>query len=271
MKRILVGLLVVCMLCALCACGDSNAMATDYMTVDGVYVDEDYRDEDNSALRLVYLFYTITPQDTNMKVCSSDIDLIANESNTYDSEHYPGVCKYAPNYYYSRYLEEVFTGTTLKVVATYKVPEAELKEGNIFTLADDEMPEIDKIKIKSEDIVHLNGVEAVCEAADPEGYAAEMEKREDADAATVAKVEESINGYYWSFYVNSTSYEMEFDSGNYFELRTRFGTNSGTYEVKKGYLFCTYPSNNHTVEVPYSYEGDKIKLDLTTAFDVNQN
>ncbi len=82
-------------------------------------------------------------------------------------------------------------------------------------------------------------------------------------------MKELINGYYWQFYVNSTAYELEFWAENNFEVRTSLGTsNSGTYSVRNGYLFCTYPDTGYTIEIPYEFADGDISLDLTDAFDV---
>ena len=78
-----------------------------------------------------------------------------------------------------------------------------------------------------------------------------------------------LNGYYWQFYVNNVYYELEFSAENNFELRTGIGTtSSGTYSVKKGYIFCTYPDTGYTVEIPYTITDGEIDLDVTSGFDV---
>ena len=98
-----------------------------------------------------------------------------------------------------------------------------------------------------------------------------MNKKMDADAETVTKVKEALNGYYWSFYVNSTSYKLSFEAPDNFEMKTAFGTNGGTYAVKTGYIFCTYSSNGKTVEIPYGWKDNgEIDLDTITAFDVKR-
>ena len=64
--------------------------------------------------------------------------------------------------------------------------------------------------MSTDDIQHFDGVEAMAEAIDPEGYQAELEKRAEADPERTEMVKNQINGYYWTCYVNSTTYELEF-------------------------------------------------------------
>ena len=62
---------------------------------------------------------------------------------------------------------------------------------------------------------------------------------------------------------------MEFWAKDNFEVRTSLGTSStGTYSVRNGYIFCTYPDTGYTVEVPYEIVGGEIDLDIIGAFDV---
>ena len=78
-----------------------------------------------------------------------------------------------------------------------------------------------------------------------------------------------MNGYYWSFYVNSTSYEIEFAAPNSFTVRTSLGTSkSGTYSIRNGFVFCTYPDTGYTVEIPYTLVDGNLELDVVEGFDV---
>ena len=277
MKKTIALLLTLMMCISLCACEKEPAEVTetDYITVNGICVDDSYRDKDESPLRMVYLFYTLSANDQNLSIDSVYTNLKVDETNTYKSEYYPGVCKTTPNFYYSSYIQEVYVGTTQNVVATFKIPEADLAAGKVITIEDTQIPEVDKIRILTDNIQHFEGEEKIAEAMDPEGYAAEMLKYEEADESTTATVKGLINGYYWSFYVNSVWYELEFSAENNFELRAKIGgastANSGTYSVRNGYIFCTYPDTGYTVEIPYEIKDGEIKLDTTTAFDVKSN
>ncbi len=284
MKKVLSMLLAAVLLISLCACGnnqseDSNkkeiknetVLSNDYVTIDGLCVDDAYTDEDNSVLKMVYLFYTVNASDQNLEADSKYTYLKIGE-NEYTSERYNDVCLKVPNYYFGDYIEDVYIGSTLKVVTTFKIPEADLAAGKEITLRDDQIPNISEIKLSTDDIQHFEGDDNVCKAMDPDGYAAEMKKREAADSATTKKVKNLINGYYWSFYVNYTSYELEFIADNKFVLSTSLGTSSeGTYTVQNAYIFCTYPDTGYTVEIPYEINKDgEVELDCGAAFDVHQ-
>lgn len=246
--------------------------STDYMTIDGIFVDESYVDKDSDSIRMVYLFYTLTTPAENLRVDSKSVKLTFGGVNTYESEHYSGTCTYMPSFYYSSYLEDVYVGDTLKVVETIKVPVGELSEGKEITLAKSQVPDIEKIRISTDDIQFCDSLEAIAEIVDPEGYALELYNRTPADAATVSQVKAAINGYYWSAYVNSTSYELEFYEPNSFEMRVKaLGvSNSGTYEVMNGYVMCTYTETGIVLEIPYTWGANDIDLDVVAALDVKQ-
>lgn len=252
---------------------ESAAAENDAVKIDGICVDDSYQEDDGSPLRLVYLFYTVNAGDTNLQIASTSTQMTIGETNAYSAEHLPKASEFAPNYYYSSYLEDVYVGGTLQVVSTFKVPEGDLTEGKSITLSNTHIPEMAELKLSTDDIQHFNSAEELCAAMDPEGYAAELDKRSPADAETTARAEGYLNGYYWSFYVNNTSYEIEFYTGNTFELRTSLGTsNGGTYTVDKGYITCTYPNlPDNPVRIPYTFEADDIDLDVTYAFSVNEH
>jgi hypothetical protein len=292
MKKTLSLLLALVMLLGLAACGGSEesaapesgapeapeseapessgtVMETDGFKINGVYVDDAYRDEDESPLRMVYLFYTLTAADTNLSADSKYTEMTINGTNTYESDHYPPACSFASNYYYSSYIEDVYMGTSLNVVATFQVPEADLAAGRTVTLADSSIPGIEAISFSTDDMIHLEGDEAICEAADPEGYAAAMEMREPADEETTAMVQNQLNGAGWILSLNGLTYDIDFWAPNNFSVTTSLGvTNSGTYTVQKGYVFCTYDSNGYTVEIPYTLTDTEFDIDMIAGFDV---
>lgn len=250
-----------------------KVMATDYMTVEGIYVDESYVDEDSASLRMVYLFYTVTTPGENLKVDSKSTILTIGGKNEYSSSHYAKACRYMSSYYYSDYLEDVYVGDVLKVVETFVIPSGDLVEGKEISLSKHQVPDSDKIKFTTDDIVFCESPEAIAQIADPDGYALEIYNRSPADSGTVSAVRNAINGYYWDIYVNSTSYELEFYAPNSFEMRVpAFGiTNGGTYEVQNGYVVCTYTSTGLTLEIPYTWSGNDIDLRAADALDVNEN
>lgn len=282
MKKVIAILLVLAISMTFFACGtskdggakgdskkESTVMKNDTINIDGIYVDKSYVD-DEGPLKMVYLFLTITAKDANVKADCKYTEMKIGD-NTYKSDFYKHACEYAPSYYYSSFIEDVYIGETLKLVMTFKVPEAELTSGKDVTLTDDAMP-FDDIKFTTEEIVFCESVEEVCEKGDPEGYAEEIVKHEPADEATVKKVKKEINGYYWTFYVSAGSsvqvQEIEFSSPNKFEMRTNFGSNGGTYEIKNGYIYVTYSTNNQTYKIPYEFEDGEIVLYCEEAFSI---
>lgn len=244
-----------------------EVLETENFKIEGMYVDNSYVDDDNenSSLKMLYVFYTVTATDENLSVDSVNTKLTVNDNNSYTSANYPGVCRYMSNYYYSSYLESVYVGDTLKVVETYEIPVKELEKGNTLTFSIDE-----KLLVPTDLVVFCDSVTDIAKKADNEGYKEEVNKRADADDATKKIVQNNINDYEWTFYVNYTTYKLSFSSPNKFNLSTSLGTsNSGTYSIKNGYIFCTYPDTKYTVEIPYEIVDGEIDLDVTTAFDVN--
>ena len=285
MKKLATLLAAAALMLSLAACGnnagtpsspepDANEPETvgnEYITIDGICVDDSYQDDEGSPLKLVYVFYTLNATGENLQIDSNYMDLTAESGNAYESEYYPddaSACDFTPNYYYSSYIEDVYTGTSIKVAATFKVPEADLEAGKTITLSDSQIPAEEPLEVSTDIIQHFAGGDEIAQAMDPEGYAAEMDLRTDADEETAAQVKSLINGYYWQFYVNNMYYEVEFWADNNFQVRTSIATSNGTYTVKKGYIFCTYPDTGYTVEVPYTLTDGNIELDLTDAFDV---
>lgn len=291
MKKIILYVLLMVAMLGLYGCagdsggdtGDSVAKNTSVfetadVTIDGMAVDDSYV-EDGTSLKVVYLFMTYHPQDVNLSLSSDMLAMRINDNNLYPSEHYPDdeVGKYVRSYYYGSYIEDTYMGETKKVLATFKVPEADLGKGRSIVLEDSTgtIPSMEEIRLSTDDIQHFANVDELVSTLDPEGYAAEIDLRTDADPDTVALVKSQLNGYYWSFYVNYISYELEFWADNNFEVRASINGASpepqqGTYTVKKGYVFCTYPGNNYTVEIPYTITNGVVELDPATGFDVSE-
>lgn len=246
----------------------SKTTETNYMKIDGLYVDNSYVDEDNDNLKLLYLFYTISTDDKNLQISSNGLTLSIDDTNTYNSDIYKGACKYMSSYYYKSTIEDVYVGSTVKTVSTFKVPKGDLAAGKSISLKSSSIPDAENILIPTDDIVFCDSAEEIAKETDPKGYEEEVKKREDADKETVAKVKKAINGYWWKFYISPTSYKLEFFKPDKFELTTGLGTNSGTYSVRNGYIYCEYSSNGYIVEIPYTFGDKGIELDVTAAFSV---
>ena len=273
----------VCML--LCACsGNSNkddlkdtmstsVSKTESIQIDGICVDDSYEDKDGKPLKMLYLFYTLNANENNLEIDSKNTQMIIDDTNIYTSEIFPSTaiaCKYASNYYYSGYIEDVYLDTSIKVIATFMVPEGDLVAGKTIKFKDTQIPEIESVNMSTDDIQRFATPQEMAKAIDPEGYASEILARDDADEDVQNTVMQSLNGYYWSFYVNNTAYEIEFGTPNIFELRTGLGTASqGTYTIKNGYVVCTYDETGYSVEIPYELKNGEIDLDFVEAFDIN--
>lgn len=275
MKKLLCVVMAAVLIFSLCACGESapaETLSTDYMDITGIYVDNSYDDGENGKLGLLYIFYTVHTDAENLKVDSKSAKITVGDVNTYESNPIPGACKYAKNYYYSSYLEDVYAGDELKVVETFKVAKGDLEPGKSITFDKYQVPDTEKLIFSTDDIVLCENAEEIAKNVDPEGYQMEVTAREEADDATKKKVKNAINGYYFSFYVNPTSYKLEFISPNKFELTALGNTNSGTYTVRNNYIFLKYHSNGYTVELPYSFNSTgEIELDVVAAFDAREN
>ena len=243
------------------------------MTINGICVDDSYQDKDGKPLKLLYLFYTITADDTNLEIDSKYTNMYIG-NNSYSSDHYADVasaCKYTRNYYYGSYIKDVYVGESMNVVATFYIPEGELTESKTVTLEDHQIPGIHAVSFDTSDVVYYADGEEIAMAMDPEGYEVSMYEREEADAATTKQVQKLLNGKYWSFYVNNLAYKLSFTSPNKFTVTTAYSNSSGTYSVRNGYIFCTYPNNGYTVEIPYEIVDGKMDLDTIAGFDVMSN
>ena len=160
------------------------------------------------------------------------------------------------------------------MVSTFLVPYAEFEADGIITVHPYGIPYEEILTLSNKDVQFFDSADDLAQTVDPEGYAEIMALHEPADAQTCAKVKAAINGYYWSFYVNSISYEIEFWAPNNFKVCATIGGisnggNSGTYTIQNGYIVCTYDGSGTTIEIPYSWGANDIDLALTDAFDVH--
>lgn len=252
----------------------AEVKSTDYFTLNGICVDNSYVNEDDPSLKLVYMFFTVNAQAENLTIDDKHMILTINDTNQYTSEHNPNASatKYTANYYYSEYLEDIYTGTSLNVLTTFEIPESDLGSDKTITLSDTQIPDISNIKFSTNDIVNLNSPEEVAQTFDASGYETTMNAYNDADADRVALVKSYIAGYQWEFNVNSTYYELEFWQDDYFELRVpAFNVvTPGRYSIKNGYIVVTNDSNGVSTDIPYTLEENDIDLDVVSAYDVSK-
>ncbi|MBQ7970736.1 MAG: hypothetical protein IJ294_00060, partial [Clostridia bacterium] len=173
-KRLISLLLIGIVMLTASACGKTKkVLQTKYITIDGICVDDSYKEEDNN-LRRVYLFYTLNAVDKNLEADSLYTDLIFEKTNKYTSANYPKACDLAPNWYYSSYIEDVYIGEELKIIASFEIPENDLAPGRTVTLEDTQIPDAEKLRFSTDDFIHLNGFSEIAMAMDPEGYADEQ-------------------------------------------------------------------------------------------------
>ncbi len=279
MKKIITLFLTVALSASICSCGNvsknenepKNAEAikqTETITLDNIVVDDSYREKDNSPIRAVYAFFTVTSNSENIKF-DSKIDVTINETNTYNAEVLRNtLCAYAPNYYYSGYLETAYVGESKKLATTFLIPEGDLTAGKKITFSDSGIEDMNKLVVFTDDIVHVNGDDEACKVVDAKGYEEIKKKDEEASPELTQQVQSLINGRYWKAYVNPSWYNIEFSAPNNFILKTDLGENGGTYSVRNGYIFCTYDSNGVTVKIPYEIKEQGVSMDLAEAFSI---
>lgn len=179
----------------LAGCGGfSSVTQTDYVTVNGVYVDDEWRDSDNDSLRMVYVFYTVESPSENLRISSNGLKLNVDGANDYHSTKVTRAGAPFGSYYYDAVIKDVYVGDKLQVLSTFEVPEAELEEGKTLTLESSDIPTIDEIKIPTNDIVFCSSATEIAEKVDPEGYAAEQQKLQPAPEDVTNRVKAAMNG-----------------------------------------------------------------------------
>ena len=318
MKRLLSVFLSLLFLLSLCACSPNNnpaepqnatepvveptsepseeptevpgeVLSTDYITINGIAVDNSYKDDDGRPIKLVFLLYTLSTNDRNLKIDSNYTTLTINGVNSYSSEHYPvakETTKYMPNYLYTSYLTDVYIGEEVNVIATFKIPEADLAEGRSITVIDDQLPDAEKLRMNTDMIEHFLTGKMLAEKYDKVGCAVESKLRNDPPDY----LERVIDGVHvcvgplnclcnypcqLSCYVNNTTYTVSFwldpsQSNLYrFSVRTSLGTeNSGWAKATKGYIICTYDSNGAKIEIPYTIDSNKFNANPARYFEI---
>ena len=246
--------------------GGSAVKETDYMTIEGVYVDNSYSTKDNENMRFLYIVYTAHTNDKNLQIDCKSMNVKINDANSYKAVRSKTESRYLRNYYNGAYLRDVYVGEEGKFVETFEIPKGDLEPGRSISISKSQIPDADKIRLTTDEIIFCDSPEEVAEKADPEGYEEEMWALEDADSEVVAAVKEEINGYQWDVNANNMKYQIEFWEPNEYELRTAISTSGGTYEVKNGYIICTNEIGGQ-IEIPFTYEDGEVKVDVISAFD----
>lgn len=286
MKKIIACFLMVGMIVVLCACGNTNdsannindavveetsgnVMSTDYINIEGLYVDNSYAGESES-IKFVFVVYEAFTNAENLSIDCKSMQMTINGTNTYTAARTSAEVKYMKNYYNGAYLKSVNIGERAKFVETFEIPQGDLEPGRTITLAKSQIPQMEKISFSTDDLVFCNSPEEIAQLADPEGYEQEVWAMQDASADVVQAVMNEVNGYQWSVTVDSLRFEIEFWAQNEFEVRSGLGANQGSYSVKNGYIECTYYNGAGTLLVPYTYENGVVDIDAISAFDFNK-
>lgn len=277
-----------------------EVISTDYMEVLGLSVDQSYKDTDGKPLSLVFLLFKLSTNDQNLKINSNFIRMTINGVNTYTSEHLQAAkntTKYMPNFLYTSYITDVYIGESVNVIATFRIPEADLAPGRSITISDDRIPDAEKIRLSTDMINFCYSSKMIAQKYDKEGYKTEDDLRIasaelyctsigstsvyiDAEGCLVANCEGG-QCYYpreqvtddiktiWKCYVNNTEYVVSFwnecgyqgpkhTEWHAFSVKSSLGTeNGGKFEVKKGYIICKYDSNGAVIEIPYTFDSQK--------------
>ena len=274
MKKITLLLITFFCIVLLAACGggssSANALSSKHVTIDGVYVNDSFVDDDNPSLKLVYVFYDVHTDDTNLKI--SSVSDLKSSSNTYTFEglvNNKAGQNYMSSYHYGRTLVDIYSGESAKFLSTFKVPENDIPGDGSLHIVNADIPDMETIEIKSDNIKHCNSYEEIAEAADPEGYSKEVELQQEADAETTAKVQNGINGYKWDFLTNNTTMAIEFFEPNQFTLSLLGAeTGSGSYTVKNGYVSVKYDSNGEVVDIPWYEKDGEIEIKPQDAYAI---
>ena len=269
-KRILISLLMIITLLGVTGCGskkekdDGSVMASKTVTIDGIYVDESFEDDN---LGLVYLFYTVNAGDANLELASTSLKIKVNDTNEYDSTV---VGKFIPkytNYYYGEIIKKIYVGKSYKICSTFKVAKGDLEGSKPISISSYKIADLSEIKFTTDKIKKMDGIAKIAEDLDKKTYTAkygeEQDKLSDADEETVNKVKNDINGYYLDGYVNVgktiKTIRLEFEEPNNFTVSLAGLENSGTYEVKKGMITLDY-GDGPRIFLEYKYEDGEITV-----------
>lgn len=241
---------------------EQSVTKTDSVKLEGLYVDDGYKSETDADYRLVYVPLEVTANKKALDVWASDMTMTIGD-HEYESEYIEGANSFMRSYYYlsENGIKEIPTASSQKMLFTFEVHKDDLKKGREVTFASSNIDDMEKLKTDSDTIKHAESQNELAKAADPDGYAAEENARQDADAETVEKVRAALNGYY--FYYPSIQMRIEFFAPNSYTMTFCGKSGSGTYEVKNGYI--TLDAGSGITAYPWSWQEDgSIDVDMNT-------
>lgn len=253
---------------------------TDEIKIDGLLVDESYKDKDSSSNKLLYMYYTIKSPESNIKVAAKGTEMTINGGNTYKSERITvnaEANEFTRNYYFSDYYKNVNVGEELKVMESFLIPAAELEKGKSIAFSNIGYAELkteSSLAMDTDSVQFFKNGRELAKKVDPEGYKSEVAKRKKASDSKVKKVRGYLNGYYYTFYVDNLSYKIEFSSPNKFTITSGIGgakiSNNGTYDVREGYIYMNFKGmdEKNTKKVPYEIKNGDIDPDFVSAYGV---
>lgn len=252
---------------------ENLVLESNYITIDGIYVDESYEDED---MGLVYLFYTINANDSNIELSSTSMSMRINDKNDYTSNtNYDLIPKYT-NYYYSSFIKDIYVDQTYKVCSTIEVAKGDLEGSKTITLSNSNISDIDKIKFTTDNIKHMDNIADISKDLDSEVFEVKYTKEQnalaDVDEDREKYIHNNINGYYYTINVNIgtqiSQIELEFSEPNNFTLTSNFGlSNYGTYEVKNSIIILNYHTGlSKNVSYELDENGDVILTNASEEF-----
>lgn len=266
MSSILVVLLgtIICFNLFSTSNANKSVLDSTHLKVDGIYVDESFEDDD---FALVYLFYTVKAEDTNMKISSGSMNMNINE-NEYQSEIKREFIPIYTNYYYGDVIKDVYVGKEFMVCSTIKVVKGDLSGSKTITLSNDDVDDIDTIKFSTDDIKSMSSLEAISEDLDKEVYEKKYQEEQDKmsklDSNLENIIKKELNESYVDFYVpvgqTTSKYKIEFYEPNSFVVDTGLGlSNDGVYDLRKGVIILNF-STGGSNKVYYKYENNEVYL-----------
>ena len=252
---------------------------TAHIKFDSIYIDSSYESSESPNIKRVYVFYNVFTNDQNLEnFTSNSLTMKINDTNSYEAKNAVGVGRIFKNWYYKGDgIRDIYIGEDVKVMSTFIMPEAELAPGREITFETSKIPDIDEIRISTDEVVTCASPEEIAQAMDPEGLAAEEVAQQQADEETTKKVRDTINGYVLSTSFgsngNKASVFIAFDAPNTYEVgigTQPMGSNvtgSGKYTVKNGYVSYYAENTDTTVDIPWIMTDEgKVQLDINAQF-----